>query len=74
MGYQIEEYDEETLGEVEKFDREVQIQTILQVLEFRTNNGGCSNRQACEELGVPYRRFMRWLKAGVLTEYVKQHR
>jgi hypothetical protein len=72
MPYQIEAADD-SLGEVEKFDREVQIRTILQVLEYRTSSGE-STRQACEHLGVDYRAFLRWLNAGVLTDYIKTHR
>lgn len=67
--YELAEPDSE-LGEVEKFDREVQLQIILNVLQFRVKNS-VNTKTACEELDVPYRSFMRWIKAGVLTDYLK---
>jgi hypothetical protein len=71
--YELDKADD-ILGEVEQFDREVQLQVILQVLDFRVQNGGCSMRMACDELGVPYQRFTRWIKQGVLTDYLQdQH-
>ncbi len=68
--YQLDK-PEKVLGEVQQFDREVQLRTIFTVMQYRIDNGGCSISEACRELDIPYSRVIRWLKDGVLTDYLE---
>jgi hypothetical protein len=53
------------------FEREVRIQTILEVMRFRAENGNISNFAACKELNVDYNKFLRWIEEGVFTDYLR---
>lgn len=53
------------------FDREVKVQTVLEIMRFRAENGNISNHAACKELGVDYNKFLRWIEEGVFTDYLR---
>lgn len=45
---------------------------VLNLIRFRIKHPGMSIVQACEELGMPYRRTLDWLNNGKLGDYLAQ--
>lgn len=69
--YELKECDEALTG-TELFEQEVQLRTVLDVLNYRVEHTGCTTKDACAALNVNYPTFMRWLNAGTLGAYLNQ--
>lgn len=56
-----------------EYQNEVRVKRALSVMEYQVTNGG-STEDACKAMSVPVRSFYRWVREGLITEYLDSPR
>jgi hypothetical protein len=59
-----------TNADLQLLDKEIAAQQVIKVFSFLSQHPDYSKRQVCEELGLSYDNVTRWIREGVLTEYL----
>ena len=58
---------------LEEYQRTVRVQRALSVMDYQVTNGG-TTADACKAVDVPVRSFYRWVRDGLITEYLDSPR
>jgi len=60
------------MNEIKEFDEEVIAQHLIELYTHRLEYPGTSIKRACENLGLPYRSVLGWLKDHKLADYLAE--